>query len=109
MSENSKFEELVDRLEKCSLIRYPSRLWGDIFRKYVITGWINREKQLEQRVLKFENEITESIEYKQVGNRLTGHLVDYPESISEGSTLEELKINLVDALYHVIKAKNSGN
>lgn len=116
MSENSKFNELVNRFEKCIHIR-KYLIEGTMFEpkkyliKFILDEWSGKEELLNKRVEFLENDLYKYLffEYKQTCNRFTGYLVDYPEAVSEGSTLEELKINLIDALYCAIKAKNSGN
>lgn len=53
------------------------------------------------------------ITFESKNNMYTGQLVDVPEVISEGKTLEELKTNLIEALKLILEVKTelkkSGN
>jgi len=53
---NSSFYSLIDRLQKHSEWKYE-RKWGNNFYYSIAFRWIGREKELEERVLKLENDM----------------------------------------------------
>ncbi len=56
----NNFYSLIDRLQKHSEWKYPDRKW-DIEAYYGIAfQWIGKEKELEERVLKLEAEMTKN-------------------------------------------------
>lgn len=54
--ENS-FNDLIDRLAKCSAINHPDRPWSEETRVNIAFAWIGKEAELLQLVEKLEKEI----------------------------------------------------
>jgi hypothetical protein len=48
---------LIDRLQKHSEWKYPERKWNPQFYYDCAFAWMGKEDELEQRVLKLENEM----------------------------------------------------
>lgn len=48
---------LIDRLKKHSELKYPDRLWNNNFYHECAFQWKGREIELEERVLKLENDM----------------------------------------------------
>jgi len=51
---------LINRLEACSAINHPDRLWTDEFRVSCTEIWRGKEQQLKERVEKLEAELTDN-------------------------------------------------
>jgi hypothetical protein len=56
VKEKSKLYSLIDRLQKCSEIKYPNRKWSNDFYYNCAWEWRDKIEELEQRVLKLEKE-----------------------------------------------------
>lgn len=56
--ETESFYSLIDRMQKCSEIKYPNRLWSNDVYYSIAFAWMGKEKELEERVLKLESELT---------------------------------------------------
>lgn len=54
---NSSFYSLIDRLQKHSEWKYPERKWTNDFYYECAFLWKGKEKELEERVLKLENDM----------------------------------------------------
>lgn len=54
---SSSFYSLIDRLQKHSEWKYPNRKWTNDFYYECAFQWKGKEKELEERVLKFENDM----------------------------------------------------
>lgn len=54
---SSNFYSLIDRLQKHSEWKYPSRIWSNDTYYSIAFQWIGKEKELEERVLRFENDM----------------------------------------------------
>lgn len=52
-----EFYSLIDRLQKCSHINHPDRLWSIDTYYGIAFQWMGKKKELEERVLKLETEI----------------------------------------------------
>jgi uncharacterized protein YukE len=55
MSQN--IQSLIDRLQKCSEIKYPDRHWSSDFYQSALNAWKDNINELENRVLKLEKEL----------------------------------------------------
>lgn len=55
--ENLEFYELIDRLQVCSEINHPSRLWTDQSKIAIEQAWVGKETELKIRVEELEKEI----------------------------------------------------
>ncbi len=51
------FLSLIDRLQKCSELKYPERKWVKTFYDGMVFVWKDKKDQLKERVLKLESEI----------------------------------------------------
>ena len=58
--EKPNFYSLIDRLKKHSEWKYSNRKWTTDFYHKVALAWVGKEKELEERVLKFENDMREA-------------------------------------------------
>ena len=54
---SSSFYSLIDRLQKHSEWKYPERIWTNDFYYECAFQWKGKEKELEERVLKLENDM----------------------------------------------------
>ncbi len=54
---SDKLYSLIDRLQKHSEWKYPERKWSRNFYYDCAWAWRDKEKELEERVLKVENEM----------------------------------------------------
>jgi hypothetical protein len=54
---SSSFYFLIDRLQKHSEWKYPERIWTNDFYYECAFQWKGKEKELEERVLKLENDM----------------------------------------------------
>lgn len=52
-----KLYNLVDRLQKCSEIKYPNRKWNNEFYYECAWQWRDKLQELEKRVLQLEKEL----------------------------------------------------
>ena len=53
----NSFYLLIDRLQKHSEWKYPERKWDNAFYHYCAFQWKGKEKELEKRVLKLEDDM----------------------------------------------------
>jgi len=53
----NSFYLLIDRLQKHSEWKYPERKWDNDFYYYCAFEWKGKEKELEERVLKLEDDM----------------------------------------------------
>lgn len=53
----SSFYSLIDRLQKHSEWKYPERMWTIDIYYDIAFQWMDKEKELEERVLKLENDM----------------------------------------------------
>lgn len=51
------FYSLMDRLQRHSEWKYPNRMWSIDTYYSIAFQWMSRENELEERVLKLENEM----------------------------------------------------
>jgi hypothetical protein len=54
---SGSFYSLIDRLQKHSEWKYPERKWNNDFYYECAFQWKGKEKELEERVLKLENDM----------------------------------------------------
>ena len=54
---SDRFYSLIDRLKKHSEWKYPERKWTFLFYYECAFQWKGKEKELEERVLKLEDEM----------------------------------------------------
>lgn len=54
---SGSFYSLIDRLQTHSEWKYPNRKWNNDAYYGIAFQWIGKEKELEQRVLKLEEEM----------------------------------------------------
>jgi len=54
---SGSFYSLIDRLQKHSEWKYPERKWNNDFYYECAFQWKSKEKELEERVLKLENDM----------------------------------------------------
>jgi hypothetical protein len=54
---SGSFYSLIDRLQKHSEWKYPERKWTNDFYYECAFQWKGKEKELEERVLKLENDM----------------------------------------------------
>lgn len=54
---SSRLYNLIDRLQKCSEIKYPNRKWSNDFYYECAFQWKDKIELLEERVLKLEDEL----------------------------------------------------
>ena len=54
---DNMLHELLERLKKCSEIKYPNFPWSEDFYETAEFCWKDKLEELEQRVLEFEEEI----------------------------------------------------
>lgn len=54
---SGSFYSLIDRLQKYSEWKYPERKWNNDFYYECAFQWKGKEKELEERVLKLENDM----------------------------------------------------
>lgn len=54
---SSSFYSLIDRLQRHSEWKYPERMWTIDTYYGIAFQWIGKEKELEERVLKLENDM----------------------------------------------------
>jgi hypothetical protein len=54
---SGSFYSLIDRLQKHSECKYPERKWNNDFYYECAFQWKGKEKELEERVLKLENDM----------------------------------------------------
>ena len=54
---SGSFYSLIDRLQKHSDWKYPERKWNKDFYYECAFQWKGKEKELEERVLKLENDM----------------------------------------------------
>ena len=54
---SSSFYSLIDRLQKHSEWKYPESKWNNDFYYECAFLWKGKENELEERVLKFENDM----------------------------------------------------
>jgi len=54
---SGSFYSLIDRLQKHSEWKYPERKWNNDFYYECVFQWKGKEKELEERVLKLENDM----------------------------------------------------
>lgn len=57
----TKFDDLIDRLQKCSEIKHPNRPWSEETKVNIAFQWIGKEADLKARVEKLEKEILKTI------------------------------------------------
>lgn len=55
--EDFEFYEFIDRLQVCSEINHPSRLWTDQSKIAIEHAWKGKEVELKSRVEELEKEI----------------------------------------------------
>jgi hypothetical protein len=51
------FYKLIDRLQKHSEWKYPERVWTNDTYYSIAFQWIGKEKELEERVIKLEDDM----------------------------------------------------
>jgi hypothetical protein len=56
---NIRLESLLERLRKHSEWKYPERKWTKAWYEELLSQWKGKEQQLEERVLKFEDDMRE--------------------------------------------------
>ena len=54
---SSSFYSLIDRLQNHSEWKYPERIWTNDFYYECAFQWKGKDKELEERVLKLENDM----------------------------------------------------
>jgi len=54
---SGSFYSLIDRLQRHSEWKYPNRMWTIDTYYGIAFQWIDKEKELEERVLKLENDM----------------------------------------------------
>lgn len=59
--ENPTHDELINRLEACSKINHPDRLWSEQGKVNISISWDGKYDELKNRVEKIEKEIKEQI------------------------------------------------
>lgn len=59
--EKTKLILLIDRLKIHSEWKYPNRKWPKKFYNECVNMWTGKETELEERVLKFENDMKKDI------------------------------------------------
>ena len=53
----NEFWGLIDRLQKCSEINYPNRLWSNDTYYSIAFEWLGKTEQLEERVKRLEQDL----------------------------------------------------
>jgi len=56
-NDNNSFYSLIDRLQKHSEWKYPERKWTEETYCEIAFQWKGKNKELEERVLKLENDM----------------------------------------------------
>jgi len=59
-AEVDSFQDLIERLEACSLINHPNRPWNEEFRVHCTFEWLGKEVELKKRVEELEEKIRKS-------------------------------------------------
>ena len=54
---NEELYSLIDRMQKCSEIKYPNRIWNNDFYHECAFQWKDKIDELKQRVLDYEKEV----------------------------------------------------